>query len=56
MPIEIRELNIKVNIAESSPASGGSSAAGNPGLNDQQAIIAACVEQVLDILKQQKER
>ena len=58
MPIEIRELHIKVAIAEGpeaaaappAPAQGGAAA---PALD---AIVAECVEQVLRILQHSKER
>jgi hypothetical protein len=57
MPIEIRELVIKTSINDGeqgqnkNPGTGGSS-----GADDQDAIIAACVEQVLAILKEKSER
>lgn len=63
MPIEIRELHIKVAVT------GGAGAAGTPGgaapaggadstAGDQaqQAIVAQCVEQVLRILQNKTER
>lgn len=57
MPIEIRELHIKVAVT------GGAGAAGTPGGADstagdqaQQAIVAQCVEQVLRILQNKTER
>jgi hypothetical protein len=59
MPIEIRELHIKLNVnqpgreQQATPAGGGGEAAAN---EKKQAIIAECVEQVLNILKKQKER
>jgi len=59
MPIIIRELIIRANVADnlsgatqSAPPSGN--AANNA--NDRQAIISACVEQVLEILEKKKER
>jgi hypothetical protein len=61
MPVEIRELHIKVNLtqsAASTPAStaaaqsGGGSAAGAPSSD----IVTQAVEQVLEILRQQQER
>ncbi len=59
MPIEIKELHIKVNVNQSentrpaTPAAGAGEASGG---GNKQAIIAECVEQVLNILKKQKER
>jgi hypothetical protein len=59
MPIEIKELHIRVAVnAEPAkqPAAkpGGSGAAAGGG--DKDAIVAECVEQVLDILQSKKER
>lgn len=61
MPIEIRELHIRVNInaqqAESS-ASTSNSANAQADMNeaDKQAIVAECVEQVLAVLQSKTER
>ncbi len=58
MPIEIRELHIRVSV--SAPADGRP--AGAPGLPPgadgevRQALVAECVEQVLQILRDQRER
>ena len=54
MPIEINQLHIKVNVSgqeksEQLPASGRSK-------KDQESIIAACVEAVLDILERKENR
>lgn len=61
MPIEIRELHIRVAVdagkagAEGKPAGApGPSDAG--GSSDHDAIVAECVAQVLQILKERKER
>lgn len=61
MPIEIRELHIKVNVnqpggTQSSAPSGGTGTPPGPEATGKQALIAECVEQVLSILKKQKER
>ena len=58
MPIEIKELHIKVTVSTPSTAapSGGASAAPSEGSGDVNAIVAECVEQVLEILKQKSER
>jgi len=59
MPIEIKELHIhvEVNTAPSGPApTGRQSSAGGAKDNDNEAIIAECVEQVLQILQNKKER
>ena len=56
MPIEIRELTIKAFVNETpiQPPSGGTSAPA-PSM-DKDQIIFACVEQVLQILKDKRER
>ncbi len=58
MPIEIKELHIRVTVnategalSERQPVSGGKSSD-----SDRQAIIAECVEQVLEILQNKSER
>ena len=57
MPIEIRELLIKTAIRDGTPEQnsefGSSQSQKNP---DPDAIIAACVEQVLAILQEKAER
>jgi hypothetical protein len=62
MAIEIRELQIEVSVTRpqtetasaNPPAPGGST---NPAANfDQSAIVAACVEKVMEILKNKTER
>ncbi len=55
MPIEIRELIIKAEISDT----GGNEGSGNSELSDnlnKQQIIQECVDQVLEILKKEKER
>ena len=58
MPIEIKELHIRVSV--SAPA--GGKPAGAPGPEPgaegdaRQALVADCVEQVLQVLRDQKER
>jgi len=61
MPIEIKELHIRVavNVSASQPSKGAVSA--GPGgdraeKDGQGAIVAECVEQVLGILEGKRER
>ncbi|MEX2512686.1 MAG: DUF5908 family protein [Cyclobacteriaceae bacterium] len=56
MPIEIRELYIKVHVqdAEALPSNSGPSSEVPP--NQINNIVAECVEQVLTILKEKQER
>lgn len=59
MPIEIRELNIKVNVNETNA---NTQRTENPNERRQQrdasseALVKECVEQLLRILQSQKER
>lgn len=55
MPLEIKELHIRVNVQENSKSEGANSVS-STSAGKEQAIIAACVEQVLEILKAKKER
>jgi len=55
MPIEIRELQIKAIVQDTPAASSGSSGSASSSSGND-AIIAACVEQVLEILEQKNER
>ncbi len=63
MPLLIRELHIKVNLNAPAPGQAGGqqpAAAGaakkEAGLNENRdALVAECVEQVLEILKAQNE-
>ncbi|KAA3438756.1 DUF5908 family protein [Rufibacter hautae] len=63
MPVEIRELHIKVVVTEGAPASSGAGSAGTSGTStsaiggeDREALIAECVEQVMHILREREER
>ncbi len=52
MPIEIRELTIKANVDENNKTT----ASAQTAQVNTENIIASCVEQVLEILKQKNER
>ena len=56
MPIEIRELVIKASIGEDEPASTDTSNTGTEGDYDTTDIINRCVEKVMEILHQKRER
>ncbi len=61
MPIEIRELNIRVSVNQSpaeqdSKGGGGGGSKGGGGGADKDEIITECVEQILEILKNKNER
>ncbi|WP_167612493.1 DUF5908 family protein [Maribellus sediminis] len=53
MPIEIKELNIKINVSGQSerPQAGGGEQE-----SAQEKIIEACVEQVMELLSKKEER
>jgi hypothetical protein len=53
MPIEIRELTIKATILEPDKKSGSQP---EPDKKEQQQIVQQCVDQVLEIIRNQKER
>ena len=52
MPIEIRELHIKINVDENAVRSETI----NHSQDRKDEIIEACVEQVMDILSKKEER
>ncbi|GAB3027943.1 DUF5908 family protein [Spirosoma pulveris] len=60
MPIEIRELHIRVTVnapaAEGGASSPSAPPAGGGGSADKEALVAECVEQVLQILREKQER
>jgi hypothetical protein len=55
MPIEIRELVITTSVQQSSSAASTAAASPSSTVNTE-AIVAACVEQVMEILRQKNER
>lgn len=63
MPIEIKELQIKVKISDNEQggqASGGMASTGNAGTpqsgKDKESIVQECVDKVLEILKEKMDR
>jgi hypothetical protein len=57
MPVEIRELQIKVTVNQpgnSAPAA--APAEGGEAKGDNDELVANCIEQVLDIMNNKKER
>lgn len=55
MPIEIRELVIRARV-EAPPPTATTPQAPQRGAEDLREIVAECVEQVLEILRQRDER
>jgi len=62
MPIEIRELHIKVSVTtsqagQSAQGAGSSGSGSNDSAgNNKEEIVAACVEKVMEILHNKTER
>jgi hypothetical protein len=60
MPIEIRELHIRVAVNappnSPGPAGGAGNIRGDGGAGEKDEIIAECVEQVLNILQSKRDR
>ncbi len=56
MPLEIRELVIKVKVNEGGNANAPQGGQVGEGGEDKKAIINECLEQVMDILQKKKER
>jgi len=57
MPVEIKELHIRVSVAE--PSSGAPAGAPSPPAGPaggREAIIAECVEHVLEVLAARRDR
>lgn len=57
MPLEIKELHIKVTVNQ--PESGGQTAAGpstSGNDDDKEGLIRQCIEQVIDLIEAKKER
>jgi hypothetical protein len=58
MPIEVRELIIKATVTQE--GTGGANSAPSPNTNNnvspQEEIITACVEKILEILKEKDAR
>lgn len=53
MPIEIRELIIRAEVSDKEKGAGS---AAKPDKKEKQKIIQECVDQVLEMLKKDKER
>lgn len=58
MPVIVKELIIRATVTDSQGKETGSSSASGPVMNndEKEALIAVCVEQVLEILEKKKER
>jgi hypothetical protein len=57
MPVEIKELVIRVAVSDRpAPAPGAQASGGGGGGGDKDAIVAECVEQVMRVIHGMKER
>lgn len=58
MPIEIRELNIRVSVSQNQQEQGSTPAPGGAAqeLPDKDELIAECVEQVMELIRLRSER
>lgn len=56
MPVEIKELVIRVNAQDTTGTGSSGPAASSAGGLSQEELIEACVKQVLQILRQSKSR
>jgi hypothetical protein len=60
MPLEIRELHIKVNVGEKSAQGGGKEGPAQEGPKEKQEgqdkLLAQCVDEVMAVLRNRKER
>lgn len=58
MPIEIRELNIKVSVSQNQQEQESEPSSGNAvnAMPDKDEIISECVEQVMELLKLKNDR
>ena len=58
MPVEIKELQINVTVNQQNAGAAGTSAPAAPDANgdEKKAIINQCIEQVIEIFNNKKER
>lgn len=57
MPLEIKELNIRVTVNQPQPEGDSTAAVQSQGVKpDSEAIIQQCIEQVIEIFNNKNER
>ncbi len=56
MPIEIKELHIKVTVADNQSSTASSSSGTDLGQQEKKRLLKDYLEQVSEIIKQKKER
>ena len=56
MPVEIRELNIRISVSQNQQEQAGDTAGSRQPLPDKDSLISECMEQVAEMLNNKKER
>ncbi len=56
MPIEVRELVIKATVVDTASSNNGGVSSGKSNITADEEIIKACVDKVLEIIKEKLER
>ncbi len=56
MPVEIRELVIRAEVGAQESRREGSSSGTRPAPKDKEALIAECIERIMQILQEREER
>ncbi|GAB3422881.1 DUF5908 family protein [Niabella aquatica] len=56
MPLEIRELHIKVTVNQPQGASSGQPSSDSRKDGEKESLISQCVEQVMELINNKKER
>lgn len=56
MPVEIRELVIRAEIGGQEQRREGRSSGTRPAPEDKEALIAECIERIMQILQEREER
>lgn len=56
MPVIVDEIVISVEVTNQEAGGAAGPAAGAPAPQDRQALLAECVERVLDVLRRREER
>ncbi|RDH91822.1 MAG: hypothetical protein DIZ77_08055 [endosymbiont of Seepiophila jonesi] len=56
MPVEIRELVIRAEVGGQEQRRKGSSSGTRPAPEDKEALIAECIERIMQILQEREER
>ena len=55
MPVEIKEMNVKINVQNAERKRAKTTQGRSMAEADREAVIAECIERILELLNQQKE-